>query len=222
MEDLERVPLPAKQSRGAARILARERERRALELRKAGVSYERIAAEVGYRDHTGAAKAVKRAMDRLPKEASEDLRTLTVQRLEHMLVSLWGMAMQKVEVPAHCALHDHHVRKCTLCREEYEEEGTVLVDHPEKFRAVDRILLIQQQLALVQGLKAPEVSEVQHRHSGGVMVISGDKQDFIAGMKRLAGIEDEAAPVPTPVLDAIAVQSEELANVQVPSKHGPQ
>lgn len=214
-EPVEGSTLPAKQPRNAARILSRERERRALELRKAGVSYERIAAEVGYRDHTGAAKAVKRAMDRLPKEAGEDLRTLTVQRLEHMLVSLWGMAMQKVEVPAHCALHDHHVRKCIMCQEEYEEQGTVLVDHPEKFRAVDRILQIQMQLAQVQGLKPPE--QVQHNvaHSGGVMVISGDKADFIAGMKKLAGIED-LPPTPIPV------SSTESENVQVPSKHGPQ
>lgn len=182
-----------------SRILARENERRALELRKAGVSYDVIAKELGYRDHSGAAKAVKRAMARIPKEASEDLHTLTVQRLEHLLVGLWSTAMQKIQ-------------------DQNEDSPTFgeLIDHPDKYRAIDRILLIQDKLTALQGIKPAERVDHNVQHSGGVMVISGDKDEFIRGMRELAGVDEGGTAPLSPAVAGVI----EVGSTEVPSKRG--
>lgn len=70
-------------------IIARERQAKALELRKKGRSYREIAAECGYSDQSAASKAVKAAMDRITVEDAVDLRKITDERLNSMMVALW-------------------------------------------------------------------------------------------------------------------------------------
>ncbi len=71
------------------RILAREKQRRAMEMRKAGATYQIIADQVGYADQSGARKAVERAMKETLQEPAEELRTMQIERLNHMLLTLW-------------------------------------------------------------------------------------------------------------------------------------
>ena len=66
-----------------------EREREAIGLRTAGLSYEEIAQRVGYRDRSGAKKAVERGLSRWMREADEELRALMLERLERIVVRLW-------------------------------------------------------------------------------------------------------------------------------------
>jgi hypothetical protein len=67
-------------------ISARQKEGMALELRLAGKTLADIAAAVGYRDHTGAKRAIERAMERLGKPVqAEELRELEMQRLDKFL-----------------------------------------------------------------------------------------------------------------------------------------
>lgn len=69
-----------------------EKQRRALELRKAGASYEQIAEAVGYSDRAGAHKAVAAAIKNITREPARDVLTLELERLDTMLVGLWPEA----------------------------------------------------------------------------------------------------------------------------------
>lgn len=83
---------PAKRvTRGkkASRILAQEKRRKALELRKAGATYAQIAEAVGYSQPTGARKAVLKAFGEVIQEPVTELKTIQIERLNHMLMVLW-------------------------------------------------------------------------------------------------------------------------------------
>jgi hypothetical protein len=70
--------------------MAKERQRRALELRKAGATYQAIADQLGYAGSHSARKAVLTAFEDIPREAAGEVRTLQVERLHHMLVRVWA------------------------------------------------------------------------------------------------------------------------------------
>ena len=73
----------------AAAIKHAEREREAIVLRRAGLSYDEIAQRLGYRDRSGAKKAVERGLSRWMREADEELRALMLERLECVVAGLW-------------------------------------------------------------------------------------------------------------------------------------
>lgn len=66
----------------------------ALELRKAGVSYVRIAEVLGYASGSGAHKAVASALKKTLQEPADDLRTLEIERLDAMLSAIWASVKQ--------------------------------------------------------------------------------------------------------------------------------
>ena len=71
------------------RVRAHDRHLQALELRKAGATYQAIADQLGYAQAKGAYKAVTSALKATLKEPAEELRTLELTRLDAMLLSLW-------------------------------------------------------------------------------------------------------------------------------------
>ena len=89
------TPKKGKQGRATPqRIEQRMRERQALELRKAGATYEDISRQVGYHDASGARKAVIRSMNRLTTEPTTELRAIQYERYNSMLVTLWPEVQQ--------------------------------------------------------------------------------------------------------------------------------
>lgn len=68
---------------------ANERQRQALELRKAGVGYAVIAEKLGYRFASGAHAAVGAALKKTLQEPADDLRTLELERLDVALLGIW-------------------------------------------------------------------------------------------------------------------------------------
>lgn len=83
---------PSKNSRQQAQARAKDRE--ALELRKAGATYQQIADKMGI-SLSGAGVCVSRAMDALRlevKEAAEQVLELELDRLDSMLLGLWDKA----------------------------------------------------------------------------------------------------------------------------------
>jgi hypothetical protein len=74
------------------RIFAAERHVRAIELRKAGVTFQQIADQLGYANAAGAHKAVTTALREMLREPTEELRALEVARLDHMLLGIWQKA----------------------------------------------------------------------------------------------------------------------------------
>ncbi len=80
--------MPGESSSTPRRIVARERQGKALELRKAGVTFERIATQLDYRSRQAAKSAVDAAMQRIIQEPAESLRKLDLERLDTMLFAL--------------------------------------------------------------------------------------------------------------------------------------
>lgn len=71
-----------------------DRELQVLDLRRAGLTWQRIAQEVGYANHSGAYAAYKRAMQRTLQEPTDDLRQAEVDRLDRLQLAVWPKAMR--------------------------------------------------------------------------------------------------------------------------------
>lgn len=75
-------------------LKAEDRQIRALELRKAGVSLRQIAEELGYASPSGAHEAVMAALDKARVEPAQELRDLMSARLDEMLAVAYENALQ--------------------------------------------------------------------------------------------------------------------------------
>jgi len=71
------------------RLAAHERHLQALELRKAGATYQMIADQLGYASPKGAHKAVRSAMREALSEPAEAVRQLEALRLDAALLAIW-------------------------------------------------------------------------------------------------------------------------------------
>ena len=74
------------------RILAQQKRRDAIELRKMGVTYQKIADAVGYPSANEARKQVLKAYNEIIQEPAIELRVLQVERLNHLLTIAWQQA----------------------------------------------------------------------------------------------------------------------------------
>ena len=66
-----------------------DRERQALELRKAGASFQAIADKLGWADPSVAHKAVVRALANTIQQPADELRPLEAERLDRLLLAVW-------------------------------------------------------------------------------------------------------------------------------------
>jgi AraC-like DNA-binding protein len=71
-----------------------DKEMKVLDLRRAGLTWTRIAEEVGYADHTGAYAAYKRAIKRTMQQPADELRTQELDRLDRLQLAIWPNAMK--------------------------------------------------------------------------------------------------------------------------------
>jgi len=74
------------------KVAAVERQRQALELRKAGASYRTIAATLGYAGPQGAYKAVTAGLKEALREPATELKDMECARLDALLFALWPQA----------------------------------------------------------------------------------------------------------------------------------
>jgi Homeodomain-like domain len=79
-------------SKAEIRVTAREREARALELRKAGATFAQIGKALGCCE-SRAWRIVQRALGRVVAEPLEELRQLESLRLDQLLMVMWPKAM---------------------------------------------------------------------------------------------------------------------------------
>lgn len=70
------------------------REQHVLELRRAGLTFDRIAEEVGIGDRSDAHKIYKRALARTLQEPAADIRRLEGDRLDRLQVAVWTRALR--------------------------------------------------------------------------------------------------------------------------------
>ena len=71
-----------------------DREIKVLELRRAGLTWQRIAEETGYADHTGAYAAYKRAIKRTMQQPADELREQEIDRIDRLQLAAWPQAMK--------------------------------------------------------------------------------------------------------------------------------
>ena len=72
-----------------------DKEKRVLELRRAGATYDQIAQAVGYATPQGALLAYKRALARTLNEAgAAELREMELDRLDRLQQAVWPTAVQ--------------------------------------------------------------------------------------------------------------------------------
>jgi len=76
-------------SNQTGRVKAHTRHLQALELRKAGATYQAIADQLGYAHAKGAHKAVASALKATLREPADELRELEVMRLDAALLAIW-------------------------------------------------------------------------------------------------------------------------------------
>jgi hypothetical protein len=86
------------------RVRAHDRHLAALELRKAGATYQMIADQLGYAHAKGAHKAVESALKATLREPAEAVRELELVRLDAMLLALWRRVQQGDERAINTAL----------------------------------------------------------------------------------------------------------------------
>lgn len=84
-------------------INSKERQNLALSLRKAGATLEHIRVQCGYGSRSSVHKAIRAALDALPKENAQELRALEVARLDDLLLAYWQRAKKDIGV-AHLVL----------------------------------------------------------------------------------------------------------------------
>jgi hypothetical protein len=139
------------------RLLAAEKRRKALELRKGGATYLAIANAVGYADAAGARKAVVRAMAELIQEPAAEVKSLQIERLNHMLLTLWPKVQSGDE------------------------------------RSIETSLRVMDKLDRLMGTEAAQSVDINIHQQGAILVIDGNKDDYIASMKRMVGIASDGS-----------------------------
>lgn len=76
------------------KILNAENARKALAMRRAGMSYEQITRELGFKNKSSAYRLVAGALKAIPKEEAEAVLAIELQRLDVMMVGVWNRAKQ--------------------------------------------------------------------------------------------------------------------------------
>ena len=71
-----------------------DREVKVLELRRAGLTWQRISEETGYADASGAYLAYKRAIKRTMQQPADELREQELDRIDRLQLALWPKAMK--------------------------------------------------------------------------------------------------------------------------------
>ncbi|MFB4312914.1 hypothetical protein [Actinomadura sp. 21ATH] len=145
-----------------------ERDAEAARLRARGLSYPRIAEQLGYADHTGAYYAVQRALKAAVQEPAEEVRQLERERLDY----LWQQALAVLETE-----HVHVSGGNVVTVYETDENGNLIVldrdaddrpifkekpilDDGPKLKAIETLLKIQARRAALDGLDAPVKADI--------------------------------------------------------------
>lgn len=69
-----------------------ERRRQALELRKAGATYQQIAKQLKYAGKGNVCRDIERAIAEITTEPAEDVKKIELARLDALLVGIWTKA----------------------------------------------------------------------------------------------------------------------------------
>ena len=86
--------MPGESKMSPRRIEAVRKQQHALELRMAGRTWQEIADNLGYANHSGALLAVKAALQSTLQPPADHFRALTLERLTKVLQVHWPLMLQ--------------------------------------------------------------------------------------------------------------------------------
>ena len=99
MENVENHEQPVEKTPQQIEWELLEKERKVVELRQMGITYEVIAKETGYASASGAYHAYERALARYPRETIDKKKDLADARIERLMAAVWTRALRG-EIPA--------------------------------------------------------------------------------------------------------------------------
>jgi hypothetical protein len=166
-------------------IEAREREAKAVALRRSGASYRDISAAIGYASPASAHRAVMRALDRLGVDDATALRQLEGEHLLDLRRKLLTVV-------------NRHRPLLYRGRPVRDGNGNPLEDDSVRVNAVTALVRVEERLARLYGLDLTEPAEV---HVHAEVEVAGD--DRLAQMRnelaeRLASLGHLPHPRPDP------------------------
>jgi hypothetical protein len=155
------------------KLAAREREARALELRRDGRTHAEIAEIFGV-SREMVTRIINRGMDRIVQEPAEQQRLIDLDRLDRLQVEALAVLRRR-----HVVVQGGKIVK--------DEDGKPLLDDGPVLAAIGKLLDIQARRARLLGLDAPAKHEV----------LSLDAVD--AEIRQLEQEVAQAPPPPEPV-----------------------
>lgn len=129
----------------------RDKDNRALELRRRGLHYTQIASEMQYRSSASAYDAVQRALSDAAREGAEEVRQVEAQRLDDLT-----RVLNRVLVTRHYVVTQSG--KLAV----HPETGQPLTDDGPVMQAVAGLVRISERRARLLGLDAPVKHEVRN------------------------------------------------------------
>jgi len=133
-------------------IKDRDRDARAVELRRRHLNYQQIATEMGYADKSGAYLAVQRGLADQCGEASAEVRQLELERLDDI-----ARGFQRIFATRHYVV-SVGAGKVVM---DPAKPGVPLVDDAPVIQAGLALLRVMERRAKYLGLDAPAQSRVE-------------------------------------------------------------
>lgn len=100
----KRSATPGRQKSSPEVIARRERDQRAVDMRRAGVSWDAIARALGYSDSSHAHKSFMVYMREYPRESIEDARQVELDRLDQLQAAIWQQCLASGSTNQHWAI----------------------------------------------------------------------------------------------------------------------
>jgi hypothetical protein len=129
-----------------------DRDLRAVSLRRQGLDYNQIAAEMGYADHSGAFRAVQRAIRNAFREDAVELTAMEAERLNALRVLFEEIAQTR------SPLISLHSGKVVMDPSDPEKP---LVDNGLRMQAGLALLRVSESWRRMKGLDAPSKKRVE-------------------------------------------------------------
>jgi hypothetical protein len=126
-----------------------DRDAQAARLRALRFTYEDIAEQLGYADHTGAMRAAQRGRKASVREPHEDMVLMDLAELDEMAREAWQVLRRP-----HLVVSQGRVAKHPYTDEPLHDDGPILA-------AIGKLLDIQARRAKLVGSDAPTKSSVQ-------------------------------------------------------------
>ena len=125
-------------------IQTMERDAQAVELRRRHLNYRQIAAQMGYKDQSGAYLAVQRGLADTAREPADEVRQLEVERLDDI-----ARGFQRIYATRHYVVAPGG----KVAR--HPDTGEPLIDDMPNMQAGLALLRTQERRARLLGLDAP-------------------------------------------------------------------